>query len=70
MKLIIKCDGVKREINGSFSICGGRQDLETLSYYIQAGSREGFGYGWIDIHPEIIKDIPNEAPYNWHEEAK
>ena len=70
MKLIINSNGIKREIHGSFSICGSRQDLETLVYFLQRGLREGFSYGWVDVHTQSINYVPNESPYDWWQGVK
>jgi len=72
MKLIICADGVKRELHGSFSICGSKQDLETLNYFLGKELRErNFSYGWVDIHSQVVKEgQANTSPYDWYQEAR
>lgn len=67
MKIIIEFDGVKREINGDFSICGSGRDLKLLMQMLRdkIGDDGGsFGYGWVQIR-EPLTTATNTAPIGW-----
>ncbi len=70
MRILINREGVKREINGAFSICGTKEDIEILNYFISEWLLENHAYGWCDIHSSIIKVKANESPYDWWQEGK
>jgi len=77
MKLIIEHRKTKREINGAFSICCGKNELQHLKTIIESKLENDFAYGCINIdefvnQPEgdfdIIKrqkSIPNTEPVSW-----
>ena len=67
MKLLIEHGEVKREIVGSFNICGSWQDLELLATQIRhkIESNPDWCYGWIEIHGEIQKSL-NGPPIHWN----
>lgn len=64
MKIIFDKDGVKREIETPFEMCGSRQDLETLVHRLQdvlEGDR--FSYGWVTIYERQM--TANATPRKW-----
>jgi len=78
MKLIIEHRKTKREINGAFAICCGKNELQQLKEIIQTKLEDDFAYGWINIDEFITqpdnsefdiikrqKSIPNTEPVSW-----
>jgi hypothetical protein len=64
MKLIITHKKTKRIIEGPFSICCGREQLELLKSVIDKTLEEGFTYGWININEEIVTADGEEYEYS------
>lgn len=65
MKLVLDKDGVKREIEGPFKICGSEADMKVLAKCL--GLRgEKFTYGWLDI-AELADSTVNTPPRKWTE---
>lgn len=78
MKIIIEHRKTKRELNGAFALCCGKNELEQLKSIIEQKLNEEFTYGWIYIDEEIInpdesdfdiikrqKKIANTIPVSW-----
>jgi len=67
MKIVISHDGKKREIEGSFSVCGSISDLRLLRDELNRAieTDSPFSFGWVDIIPDRPKVIPNTSPEPW-----
>lgn len=63
MKLIITHKKTKRIIEGPFSMCCGREQLELLKSVIDKKLEEDFAYGWINIDEEIVTSDGTEYEY-------
>lgn len=63
MEIIIEHSNTKRTINGSFNICGKREDLREIAHQI-LNKTEEFYYGWIKIC-EAQKSNANTEPVKW-----
>lgn len=63
MRIIIIHSKTKREIHGSFDICGSKDDLRVLAKEILKKTKN-FTYGWISIvdKPSICANTP---PKGW-----
>jgi hypothetical protein len=68
MKAIIEYEGVKRQIDGPFSICIGRGNLETLIQCLSEKQEGDLRYGWIEI-TERPERTPDSPPIGWHNES-
>ena len=67
MKLVIEYSRTKRQIDGSFILCGSRKDLSALTAQINNRLRdESWEYGWITVYPEPIIQA-NTSPKKWDE---
>jgi len=66
MKLIICAEDRKREIDTSFSLCASAGDFQVIIDQLQTALRNGFTYGWVDIHASPIKQVVNSAPEPWN----
>lgn len=64
MKIIIEHSKTKRELNGSFNICGSGTDLKKLANQILSEVNEKFIYGWVRICEEQ-ESIANTPPEEW-----
>ena len=69
MKIIIDHDGVKRQIEGVFGVCGNGNDLKRLAYLIEQRLRdtpdEGRNFfGWIEIF-DSVPMTANTTPGPW-----
>lgn len=64
MKLTISYSETKRNIEGSFSICGTASDLRSLRDQINATLNQGFTYGWVNIYSDVPTTIEG-APVQW-----
>lgn len=65
MKLAIEHGRTKREIDGAFSICGSRADLQALAEQLQAHlADEGWSFGWTTIYPRPTR-LTNTPPIPW-----
>ena len=54
MKIIIEHGDTKREINGSFAICGSRNDLQNFVNQLQHHlSDDSWCYGWTEIYAPL-----------------
>lgn len=71
MRIIINHGGIKREINGPFSIGGTREDLEMMASSIMSyiNRSPGLVVGWVDI-VSLIPPVPNQSPYDWFQEGR
>lgn len=69
MKLIIEFNGVKREIDGDFAVCGSGRDLQLLMCALRErvgnGNEPQFSYGWIEVR-EPLPRVANLKPIPWH----
>lgn len=69
MKIIINQQAIKREIVGSFEICGSEKDLLRLASQISHeinSLKGGFKYGWVTIYSEReIESLTNTKPLAW-----
>lgn len=65
MKIVIDAQGVKREIEGPYSICASAPDLRRLRDAI-AGFlvREDQVYGWVEIVEKPVH-APDSKPKPW-----
>lgn len=83
MKMVIDYKGVKREIDGDFSICIDRAAAHLLVskilYACAIGKNESlediiksigwtWTFGWVEIH-DPLPSKPNISPLNWQEKA-
>ena len=70
MRIVIEHSKSKREIVGSFNICGSYADLSRMAKQIKdaIGKQESpnFTYGWVAI-TEPAPMIPNTEPKGWDE---
>ena len=66
MKIIIEFNGIKREIDGPFSICMSSKDVQSLKDAIRplCDGSDGMTYGWVDVH-EILPRKSNVPPKPW-----
>lgn len=66
MKILIDFNGVKREIDGPFWICGNRVDIATMQRTLYDAIEAGHEYGWIAItdNPPLTANTP---PIKWTE---
>lgn len=62
MRLIIEHKKTKREINGAFSICIGKKELQFLKAIFDNNLESDFTYGWINID-EVIEQ-PKDSYFN------
>jgi hypothetical protein len=69
MKIIIEYDGVKREIEGPFNICGSAADLRSLSEQLR-GFDPDASYGWMSIRTTEASITPNQPPIGWHDPVR
>lgn len=68
MKLIISQHGIKRQIEGSFAMCCGADDLDTLIQELQRQRAGMTGYGWFKVDASHPCDAPaNTRPLAWTE---
>lgn len=67
MRLIINQGEIKREIHGSFMLCGSKADLLSIAEQIKNTAEEHFSYGWVNIYSDIPKSIPDNPPRQWDE---
>jgi hypothetical protein len=67
MKIIIEHSDTKREIDGSFNICGSYNDLKSIVDQIKMELETTFSYGWVTIISDKQKSIKNTPPKNWDE---
>jgi hypothetical protein len=67
MKIIIEHSDTKREIDGSFNICGSYNDLKSIVDQINVELETTFSYGWVTIILDKQKSIKNTPPKNWDE---
>lgn len=64
MRIIIEKDGIKRELETPFNICGNREDLERIHKEIQKSGMKT--YGWIRIPKlDIEPSVPDTSPLPW-----
>ncbi len=71
MKVIIEHSKTKREINGSFNICGSREQLRSVARQIlDCLDAHPFSYGWIQIHSDYQRSVPDTPPLHWDEGKK
>lgn len=71
MRLLIGFSKTKREINGSFSICGSKDDLVAMAQQILwRAERDDFHYGWIDVYADRTPALANTPPIPWDEMRK
>lgn len=74
MRIIIEHSKTKREIKGSFNICGTPADLRRMATQILDGigetpGKSKFNYGWVAVtepHPNIV----DTEPVGWDDDAK
>lgn len=73
MRIVIAAgkSGLKREIEGPFSICGSREDIEQLRNEIDRalGQEPRFSYGWVEVIPARPAVQPNTHPLPWEPSA-
>lgn len=70
MKLLIEFSETKREVDGSFTICGTKADLISAAQQILDGAnREDFSYGWVAVYADMPKKEPNNPPQPWDNAA-
>ena len=70
MKIIIGHGETKRKIDGTFQICGSKEDLLSIAQQISAiadGDESSFSYGWISVHSDCPKILANQTPIGWDE---
>ena len=66
MSIIISHSKTKRRIEGSFSICGNRHDLEAIANQILSECKEYcWSYGWVDIIIPPLPVLANQEPIAW-----
>lgn len=65
MNIIISHSITKRRIDGSFQLCGSKEDLLSIAEQITESVDGGFNYGWIDILTDKPRSMPNEHPVQW-----
>lgn len=67
MKIIIEHSVTKREIKGSFNICGSAEDLHSLMRQLKSRleSDVQFNYGWINIYESAQVSIADTPPIPW-----
>jgi hypothetical protein len=66
MKVIISCQGVKREIGGEFSLCLSNRDAELILDALKRFVDGDASYGWLDVR-EPLPAVPNQSPIGWRE---
>ena len=69
MKIIIDYNGVKRIIEGPFSICATRGDFMALREQLSEGCMEDHSYGWVTIRTHENNPSINTQPIDWHSKA-
>jgi hypothetical protein len=67
MKIIIEHSVTKREIVGSFNICGSGKDLRELARQLLDATKDDGFYGWIQISEKQPMVCVNSAPDAWDE---
>lgn len=69
MKIVISHGHTKREIKGSFSLCGTGEDLASIAHQILRRVEDDgvvrFNYGWVDIHADAPPTLGGVAPVGW-----
>lgn len=66
MKLIISHSHTKRQIDGPFSICGSREDIELLAtQLLRHVEQSEWTYGWTTIYDKIPTPLVNTPPVAW-----
>lgn len=67
MKIIISAGNRKREISGSFSVCGALADLTLLRDELSRALQrdQPFSYGWVDVIPDRPKVLVNTPAEPW-----
>lgn len=73
MKIIVEHDGVKREIAGSFNVCGSASDLRSMARQILGGLeawKEVHGhdgtFGWVPVlDNRPVVSVANQKPLPW-----
>lgn len=65
MKIVIESGATKREINGSFSICASRGDLQEIAKQLAVKLNEpDWSYGWMTVF-EPLTVYPNRKAIPW-----
>jgi hypothetical protein len=66
MKVIVSHHGVKREIDGEFSLCLAKRDAELMLDALKRFVGGDIAYGWLDVR-EPLPAVPNQKPIGWRE---
>ncbi len=68
MKIAIDHNGIKREIDGPFSICVSGADLARIYRKLRKAHKKGHFYGWIRIkdNGKMDSGTPNTKPTPWN----
>jgi hypothetical protein len=70
MKLSIEHSKTKRQIDGTFAICGSRADLESLRDQLTGFlNANEWTFGWVTIYSDRLKVTPSTPPIPWDAEA-
>lgn len=64
MTIIINAQGVKREIEGPYSVCGSTVDLVRLRDALTAALDCGLTYGWVEVAERPVITA-NQHPEPW-----
>ena len=73
MRILIDFSETKREIDGSFRICGSHDDLRHIAHQMLAATSDDFGYGWVTIYADVPQPKADTPPQPWdraHSEKK
>lgn len=67
MKITLDHNGIKRSIDGEFSICMSRTDMERICILLKNNLMHEFSFGWIEIR-DNLPFTPNQSPLPWHKD--
>ena len=71
MNVTIEQDGVKRQIQGPFTICMSREDMAIIfDIFADRLRDDNWSYGWCEIRKprQPIPCVPNLEPKPWKED--
>ena len=64
MEIVISAQGVKREIEGPFALCGSAADFSRLRDALTAFLDNGGSYGWVEVVDRPVC-AANTKPLPW-----